>query len=1246
MPLSHDPKDTGKDIKELESAGHPHDQSVIALKETGQSKYECGYIEDIINNQGKHKFSDETNGAIEGVLKKKFGMISGTLAAVETAMTAYRVAKKVHEYAPMLFSEGEKGILHPDTNSKIEQILLEKYGPSLKFAEEEPKDDEETEEFKNLSDEEAQALGLEIIKQMIEEWKESSDYKEIEKEEPKKDEKAKFENDKHDKATGRFAPKNGGEGSAKSKDKKNKEKNNEESKEAYSPKEVTRSAKQVLADATELPRKVAKKASFVVSETYSSLTGQYGKKGAAFILGAGLTAAVAGGIIAAGPAGALAAAPAMAIAGLVNGMASRYFERKATRAAQREKAINIKEEAKELAKKILERKKEVENREKVGVLAEEIAARLGENKPESKIGEKIESDVIERLVNELAQKEEKKKESPKEGNLPASGDIKAIRKQVQGENLTASDRARQRQQKIQEIIENTSIREDTRNKKRGVKPETKETPAETPTEAKSIITSPKSVAPGSNTPKKPSFRPAPSTDNLSEWLKWKIAEQDWRKGQTPTTQGNLFDEPDKDTDEYFAPQTVGSKPPQIPPQQPPQGPAPQPAGPKPNAPSGGTGQAPKPQAPNVSSHQQPREHIPGPKPKLVDPNAPKKLVDQMYPKPPEGQGYGDIQRVDVEHKGKVWTRQGGANTWTSGEDPHLREAPAGRVVRTDSSTPTKQGDLGFDVDVPPSNPPQSPPGGYWQNWTAPHPKGPKPNAPSVEASSLPSDDYHREHESTSEQPKELKNLEIDADDEAKKKSKELKAARDKRYAQKKQANKKGSFTDLSQNPGFKKFSMRTIDDIINEHNAKKKFSMEDILKKMEDVIVKYECAPASPMGSNTFVPALNSKRKKIKFANEEDYETIENICIFDEHNGEEEGLDINFDEEMLQKIIDRCNHRIEDTGDMPTVIDGHTEDDEEESKRDVLGFASNFQMGEIGEKKKRKAIFADLHIKKEHMERAKALPRRSIELWHKDLTADPIVLDRAPIDNIALLGDTRPARDLGIMFSKEKISKNLCMSDKYLYAYKESNMDNQLAKELLELVMQLPAMQWAENMARKEAEGAQEAEQMAYDEESADAAPPQEGEQPAPSGEENNGAPEVPEEKKDEESPGPAKLRMQYDQERRKNAKLDAEYKALFSKVAELERQERIAQRKADFLQLEAEGFIFDMADEIDTVKDMEPAKFSKHLSNVRKNYKKAPIGFSFVKAVVPGEEVEKQLTPREVMEKAVKIAEEKYKVK
>lgn len=220
------------------------------------------------------------------------------------------------------------------------------------------------------------------------------------------------------------------------------------------------------------------------------------------------------------------------------------------------------------------------------------------------------------------------------------------------------------------------------------------------------------------------------------------------------------------------------------------------------------------------------------------------------------------------------------------------------------------------------------------------------------------------------------------------------------------------------------------------------------------------------------------------------------------------------------------------------------------------------------------------------------------------------------------------------------------MSDKYLYAYKESNMDNQLAKELLELVMQLPAMQWAENMARKEAEGAQEAEQMAYDEESADAAPPQEGEQPAPSGEENNGAPEVPEEKKDEESPGPAKLRMQYDQERRKNAKLDAEYKALFSKVAELERQERIAQRKADFLQLEAEGFIFDMADEIDTVKDMEPAKFSKHLSNVRKNYKKAPIGFSFVKAVVPGEEVEKQLTPREVMEKAVKIAEEKYKVK
>ena len=126
-------------------------------------------------------------------------------------------------------------------------------------------------------------------------------------------------------------------------------------------------------------------------------------------------------------------------------------------------------------------------------------------------------------------------------------------------------------------------------------------------------------------------------------------------------------------------------------------------------------------------------------------------------------------------------------------------------------------------------------------------------------------------------------------------------------------------------------------------------------------------------------------------------------AIFDEHHGEAEGLDMNFDERALRKIIDACNRRIEETGDTPPIIDRHTSEDPNDPEPDILGYADNFRLGTLGNKIKRKAIYATLNIHKDKWSKARNLRRRSIELW-PDMVVDPVVLHgESPIDCVALL---------------------------------------------------------------------------------------------------------------------------------------------------------------------------------------------------------------------------------------------------
>jgi hypothetical protein len=349
--------------------------------------------------------------------------------------------------------------------------------------------------------------------------------------------------------------------------------------------------------------------------------------------------------------------------------------------------------------------------------------------------------------------------------------------------------------------------------------------------------------------------------------------------------------------------------------------------------------------------------------------------------------------------------------------------------------------------------------------------------------------------------------------------------------------------------------------------------------------------------SNTSVADLENKLK-IKF-DKTNFDTLVHIPVFDAHNNSD--LNIDFTEDVLQRIIDKCNSRIADTGDCPVITDGHTSSDPEHQP-EHLGFASSFCMGEIGKVNPRKAIFCDLHIHKAKMAKVKELPRRSVELW-ADMCLDPIVIKkddtRIPIDGIALLNSQRPERDLGLLFSKNNLG-----NDKYQYEIKEFAMDpDAIVAKCLEGLMATPEMAYLRKCMSKDEAEAAETQEDEMDNENLDA--------------EKGKEEDVPD---DDENVEPAKLRMQRDQGRRQLHKLEEENKLLFSKIEALEIKERAATRKADLLSLEGEGYAFDMAEEMENVLDMEPVRYQKHLSRIRKCYAKAPINVNVKVAPIPVE--------------------------
>lgn len=145
----------------------------------------------------------------------------------------------------------------------------------------------------------------------------------------------------------------------------------------------------------------------------------------------------------------------------------------------------------------------------------------------------------------------------------------------------------------------------------------------------------------------------------------------------------------------------------------------------------------------------------------------------------------------------------------------------------------------------------------------------------------------------------------------------------------------------------------------------------------------------------------------------QEYDLHPNVPLFAEHTTRDrEGNMVIYDRNALSAILDRCNHRISDTGNFAPLIEGHTPDRDAQmhgaQMPAVLGYAGPYKLGMIGNENPRWAIFGDEWHHKEDAPKLRKMRRRSPEVWLEERMEDRF------FDPIAVLGAETPRLDMGM----------------------------------------------------------------------------------------------------------------------------------------------------------------------------------------------------------------------------------------
>lgn len=400
----------------------------------------------------------------------------------------------------------------------------------------------------------------------------------------------------------------------------------------------------------------------------------------------------------------------------------------------------------------------------------------------------------------------------------------------------------------------------------------------------------------------------------------------------------------------------------------------------------------------------------------------------------------------------------------------------------------------------------------------------------------------------------------------------------------------------------------------------------------------------------------------------------------------------------LIKVCDRCNYRIDDTGNFAILSEGHTPTiDQVESgvkPPPTLGFAGPYRLGMIGNKNPRWAIFEDERYYRDQAEKAERLPTRSPEVWLKPEMADRFM------DPIAMLGAETPWLDQGIRFARlesgeqvEKYAASMAGADtcfvpelvgpKEKARYEEPEapgaeptekamaLEPEDVKTIVDAVMATDVMQWCkakmiseankpeespatpaapvEPNAQPEAPQAppagMEAEAPA-DPSEPDAPAPGAGDEPPPAPASDTGEPDEPDggdpEKKEKYA-----MALQNVGEKARYARIERENAELKQRVSKIENDKREAERYSKLNELRRD-YALDLEKEKARVKTMTDEQFVSHLECIVENYSRIPVGAGlYVPDSIESRESHEQQErySREVAQKAMdRVTEERAK--
>lgn len=354
------------------------------------------------------------------------------------------------------------------------------------------------------------------------------------------------------------------------------------------------------------------------------------------------------------------------------------------------------------------------------------------------------------------------------------------------------------------------------------------------------------------------------------------------------------------------------------------------------------------------------------------------------------------------------------------------------------------------------------------------------------------------------------------------------------------------------------------------------------------------------------------------------------------------------DEERLNLIVANSNQRAANA-DYGLIFLGHTDDEKPEDEQPpIVGYMKDYRVGEWAGKP---CVLADFYIDKARKAEAATFPRRSAETWYHE--SEP---DRNFIDAVSLLKRT-PEQDLGLLTFENRNGVKLRfaaigdepqtdegamgLSDDDLT--KIGEMISTAFKAGFELFGKMQNM--SESAAATQGEGAAAEQNDMDDDGTSDSDEPSMEQAEAPpttdnddeKAKEKNEAGSTPSGTNtfvpgdDDDEKGKEKMaadcndkdddgameknRMKRDSdnialsryEKRLNA-LEKQLEKTQAENATLQRNARKDRRERDLIQLEAEGYVLDRAEELEDGLDKDDSGWGKQIGRIKARYSRNPI--------------------------------------